>query len=201
MTSRRWDELMADIKGGMLGDVEYFTPLVDSVNNMRVGNDWFLLANDFASYLECQEEVDRVYKCAPRARRADRARWRGRAAAWFFSPRCRARRQSHLPKRRSAACVCAPSYVCVVDGPLQHGSFCAILCPAHLRLGRRRAVHRILTATSSASLPPRRDEAEWTRRSIMYTAGSGKFNSDRTIRQYADEIWDVKSLPIPADFV
>ena len=28
----------------------------------QVGNDWFLLANDFADYLKAQEEVDRVYK-------------------------------------------------------------------------------------------------------------------------------------------
>jgi len=26
-------------------------------------------------------------------------------------------------------------------------------------------------------------------RSIMYTAGSGKFSSDRTIREYAEDIW------------
>jgi glucan phosphorylase len=45
-----------------------------------------------------------------------------------------------------------------------------------------------------------KDQKEWTRRSIMYTAGSGKFNSDRTIRQYAEEIWNVKSLPVPVDF-
>jgi hypothetical protein len=29
---------------------------------MQVGNDWFLLANDFAGYLAAQEEVDAVYK-------------------------------------------------------------------------------------------------------------------------------------------
>jgi starch phosphorylase len=51
---------MADIEGGMFGDKEYFKPLVDSISNMKVGNDWFLVANDFASYLEAQEEVDRV---------------------------------------------------------------------------------------------------------------------------------------------
>ena len=28
----------------------------------QVGNDWFLVANDFAGYLKAQEEVDRVYK-------------------------------------------------------------------------------------------------------------------------------------------
>lgn len=51
---------MADIEGGMFGDKEYFKPLVDSISNMKVGNDWFLVANDFASYLDAQEEVDRV---------------------------------------------------------------------------------------------------------------------------------------------
>lgn len=97
---------MADIEGGMFGDKEYFKPLVDSINNMNVGNDWFLVANDFASYLEAQEEVDRVYK----------------------------------------------------------------------------------------------DQAEWTRRSIMYTAGSAKFNSDRTIDQYAKEIWNIQPSVVPDNY-
>ena len=78
--------------------------LVDSVNDMTKGNDWFLVANDFASYMDAQAEVDRVYK----------------------------------------------------------------------------------------------DQDEWTRRSIQYTATSGFFSSDRTIRQYADEIWDVKPVPVPS---
>jgi starch phosphorylase len=43
-----------------------------------------------------------------------------------------------------------------------------------------------------------RDQDEWTRRSILYTAGSGFFSSDRTIRQYADEIWGVKPVPVPS---
>ena len=65
---------------------------------MSKGNDWFLVANDFASYMDAQDEVDRVYK----------------------------------------------------------------------------------------------DQDEWLRRSIKMTASSGFFSSDRTIRQYADEIWGVK---------
>jgi len=56
----RFDEIMTDIETGMFGDKEYFKPLVDSISNMKVGNDWFLVANDFASYLDAQEEVDRV---------------------------------------------------------------------------------------------------------------------------------------------
>ena len=36
-TTHRWNELMQDIEDGMFGDKEYFKPLVDSVNNMKVG--------------------------------------------------------------------------------------------------------------------------------------------------------------------
>jgi starch phosphorylase len=39
--------------------------------------------------------------------------------------------------------------------------------------------------------------AEWVRKSILNVAGSGRFSSDRTIREYAREIWDVKPCPIP----
>lgn len=42
------------------------------------------------------------------------------------------------------------------------------------------------------------NQDEWTRRSILYTAGSGKFSSDRTIYEYAKDIWDVKPVPVPS---
>ena len=51
-TDSRWNEIMGDIEGGMFGDKDYFKPLVDAVHNMKVGNDWFLVANDFAEYLK-----------------------------------------------------------------------------------------------------------------------------------------------------
>ena len=41
------------------------------------------------------------------------------------------------------------------------------------------------------------DTDEWTRKAILNVAASGKFSSDRTIAQYAEEIWDVKPCPIP----
>jgi starch phosphorylase len=41
-----------------------------------------------------------------------------------------------------------------------------------------------------------RDRDQWTRMSILNSLRSGKFSSDRTIRQYCDEIWRVPSVPI-----
>jgi starch phosphorylase len=44
-----------------------------------------------------------------------------------------------------------------------------------------------------------RDQKEWNRMSILNTANMGKFSSDRTIREYAEQIWDVKPVPVPLD--
>jgi len=38
---------------------------------------------------------------------------------------------------------------------------------------------------------------EWARKAILNVASSGKFSSDRTIAEYAAEIWKVKPCPIP----
>ena len=41
------------------------------------------------------------------------------------------------------------------------------------------------------------DSDQWARKAILNVAGSGKFSSDRTIAQYATEIWGVSPCPIP----
>ncbi|MGB7568200.1 MAG: glycogen/starch/alpha-glucan phosphorylase [Chitinivibrionales bacterium] len=41
-----------------------------------------------------------------------------------------------------------------------------------------------------------RDQERWTKMSILNVAHMGRFSSDRTIQQYADEIWDAKPIPI-----
>ncbi len=52
----------------------------------------------------------------------------------------------------------------------------------------------IKTQEQVGSLYVRPDD--WTHRAIMNVAHSGKFSSDRTIAQYASEIWKVEPCPV-----
>ncbi|MBN2713141.1 MAG: glycogen/starch/alpha-glucan phosphorylase, partial [Planctomycetes bacterium] len=40
------------------------------------------------------------------------------------------------------------------------------------------------------------DVDDWNRKAIMNVAGSGKFSTDRTMREYAADIWDIKPVHI-----
>jgi starch phosphorylase len=41
------------------------------------------------------------------------------------------------------------------------------------------------------------DQNEWARKAVMNVAASGKFSSDRTITEYAKEIWFATPCPVP----
>ncbi|KAH9570019.1 hypothetical protein CY35_02G018100 [Sphagnum magellanicum] len=61
---REFHRIIGMIRNGKFGDTEYFQELCQTVDG---GNDFYLLGNDFSSYLEAQAAVDEAY--------VDRERW------------------------------------------------------------------------------------------------------------------------------
>jgi glycogen phosphorylase len=41
-----------------------------------------------------------------------------------------------------------------------------------------------------------RDPDSWFRKAVLNVASSGRFSSDRTISEYASEIWNTKPCPV-----
>ncbi len=52
------------------------------------------------------------------------------------------------------------------------------------------------TATQRAVDKAFTDRTQWIRKSILNTANSGKFSSDRTIKEYAEDIWHVQPVTV-----
>jgi starch phosphorylase len=40
------------------------------------------------------------------------------------------------------------------------------------------------------------DQENWSRKAILNIAASGRFSSDRTIAEYASDIWHVERCPV-----
>ncbi|CAI7920425.1 unnamed protein product [Closterium sp. NIES-53] len=92
------------IRNGQFGWVDYFAPLVQSLDG-SMGGDFYLLANDFPSYLQAQAKVDETW----------------------------------------------------------------------------------------------RNKGQWEKMSILSTAGMSKFSSDRTIAEYAKDIWHVQACKLDVE--
>ena len=44
-----------------------------------------------------------------------------------------------------------------------------------------------------------RDAEDWSRRSILTVARMGRFSSDRAIREYCRDIWEIGPVPVAAE--
>jgi starch phosphorylase len=73
----------------------------------------------------------------------------------------------------------------ILDSLLRHGDYylhladLASYSAAHARLGELY-----------------QDQEEWSRKAILNIAASGRFSSDRTIAEYARDIWHAEPCPV-----
>jgi starch phosphorylase len=56
-------------------------------------------------------------------------------------------------------------------------------------------------AAQDAAAEAYTDLTRWTRMSILNVARSGKFSSDRTVQEYARDIWHTKSIDVPTQML
>ena len=76
----------------------------------------------------------------------------------------------------------------VVDSLLKHGDYFLLLADYASYVACQEKVGELY-----------RDPQEWTKRAILNVAGMGKFSSDRTIREYAEHIWQVAPIDTQSD--
>jgi starch phosphorylase len=76
----------------------------------------------------------------------------------------------------------------IVDALLNKGDFYMLLADYDSYVTCQEQVGRLFM-----------DQDAWSRISILNTAGMGKFSSDRTIAEYASDIWDVGTHAVSAN--
>ena len=73
----------------------------------------------------------------------------------------------------------------IVESLLQKGDFYMLLADYRAYLDAQENVSRLF-----------KDPEAWARKSILNTARMGKFSSDRSVKDYADHIWGLKTLEV-----
>ncbi len=112
------------------------------------------------------------------------------------------RRQGYDPRARVEADPALAGVVRVlVEGELEPGWPDLFRPIADALLGGDRYFHcadfaSYVECQARAALAYRAPE-QWARMSIANVAGMGRFSSDRTVAEYAREIWDVEPVPVP----
>ncbi|TVQ21598.1 MAG: glycogen/starch/alpha-glucan phosphorylase [Spirochaetaceae bacterium] len=76
-------------------------------------------------------------------------------------------------------------YRAITDALLHHGDTYRLLADFRSYVEAQEEVDRLY-----------HDQEAWSRKSILNVAGMGKFSSDRTISDYAREIWGTKPVPV-----
>jgi len=69
----------------------------------------------------------------------------------------------------------------IIDSLLHKGDYFLVLADYEAYINKQAEVDKLY-----------KDQKKWNRKALLNTARVGKFSSDRTIRDYADEIWDVE---------
>ncbi|MBC2712204.1 MAG: glycogen/starch/alpha-glucan phosphorylase [Desulfosarcina sp.] len=72
----------------------------------------------------------------------------------------------------------------IVESLLHRGDYYMVLADYRAYVTAQEAVSKLFI-----------DKDEWTKKSILNTARMGKFSSDRSVMEYADNIWGLKPLP------
>ena len=72
----------------------------------------------------------------------------------------------------------------IVESLLNQGDYYMLLADYRAYVTAQEAVGKLFL-----------DKQEWARKSILNTARMGKFSSDRSVKEYADNIWGLKPLP------
>lgn len=71
----------------------------------------------------------------------------------------------------------------IINNLLYHGDYFMVLADFEAYLRKQEEVESVY-----------RDRKEWNRRAILNVANMGRFSSDRSIRDYAERIWDVEAV-------